>query len=119
MREITPGDVNGKTVTQTVDCSDFRDFASYNTVSLNALISYLSEVREAIPHEWRDTAECELTSDYESSSVELEVTFTRPATDEEIRQAKAAAKAEMQARAMQQRQKELHLLAELKRRYES
>jgi hypothetical protein len=65
--------------------------------SLDKVIESLIAVRDSVPPEYRASARCGFESDYESSSVEISVSYQRPATNDEIEarrsQADFAAKA--------------------------
>lgn len=81
--------------------------------SLDRLIDRLIAIRGTIPAEFRDVARCDIDSDYESTSVDIAISYHRPATDAEIAE---HAKRDRQYREADDARQRL-LYAQLKARY--
>ncbi len=61
-------------------------FGGYEDGSLNRVIDSLLGTRQLIPAKFRKAARCEIRADqfYDSSYVEIEITYRRPANAQEI-----------------------------------
>jgi hypothetical protein len=57
----------------------------YDEGTLNAVIKSLLDIRESIPAEYRDVAQCQIDSsvEWDSSTAEITVSYERPETPEE------------------------------------
>ena len=98
------------------DAGAFNFGASYDDGTLDAVIASLAAIRDSIPEEYRAAARCGIdsTSGYEDSHyATIEVSYDRPATDEEI----AAVVAREQASAAAVQAKELADFERLKAKF--
>lgn len=92
---------------------------TYSPGSLKAFSAWLAEITEKIPPEYRDEAclEVNATSFYDSPYVEIEVSYARPETDDEMKTRLHHEKEQARARAQHQERQERELLAALTAKY--